>query len=100
MPPEPSRSAGRDGFFTHRQPRDAAISGTLCGMEMTTRTGQGAWRAAGPIGRGKVRVIRPPAARVAARRRTLESIVNVARMLLAVLFGMVLGGFVCAALGY
>ena len=69
-------------------------------MEVTTRTGQGAWRAARPLGHSRVRLIRPAAARVAARRRTLESIVNAVRMVLAVLFGMVLGGFVCAALGY
>ena len=69
-------------------------------MEMTTRTGRGAWGAARPLGHSRVRVIRPPAARSVARGRTVESIVNVVRMVIAVLFGMVLGGFVCAALGY
>jgi hypothetical protein len=69
-------------------------------MEVTTRSARSSWSAARPLGRSTARVIRPPAARAAARRRTVESLVNVVRMVLAVLIGMVLGGFVCAALGY
>ncbi|HEY3109504.1 MAG TPA: hypothetical protein VGL23_12165 [Chloroflexota bacterium] len=53
-----------------------------------------------PLGRRGSRPLAPEPLGVRERRGFFDSLLNLVRMVLVVLFGIVVGAFICAALGF